>query len=399
MTKLIHPLCPSCGSQNMEAFYQVDQAPVHSVLLHHTREEAMEYPQREIVLGYCQDCGFVSNAAFDPSVHEYDAEYESTQAFSPTFNTFHHNLAKDLVERYNLRGKQLVEIGCGQGEFLKLLCEIGGNNGVGFDPAYIGSPYIQEADYNITFIPDFFSEKYANYNGDFFCCKMTLEHIHQTRQFLTTVRKTIGELADTVVFFQVPNARYVFGDLAFWDIYYEHCSYFTLGSLARLFRGAGFEVMDLWSGYDDQYIMIEARPGDSISSQALPQEESLTTFRQEIERFTQQTPRKVQAWKDFFHTAHQTGRKVVFWGGGSKLVSFLTTLGVSLEQVELAVDVNPRKHNTYLAGSGQKVVSPQTLKEVQPDVVVVMNPIYRDEIQNQLNQMGLHPELITVQDI
>lgn len=399
MTKLIHPLCPSCGSKNLEAFYQVDQVPVHSVLLHHSQEEALSYPKRDIVLGYCQDCGFVSNTAFDPNAHEYEAEYESTQAFSPTFNAFHQNLAKDLVERYNLRGKKVVEIGCGQGEFLQLLCEIGGNNGVGFDPAYIGSPYIQEAAYNITFIPDYYSEKYANFNGDFFCCKMTLEHIHQTRQFLTTVRKAIGERADTVVFFQVPNARYVFGDLAFWDIYYEHCSYFTLGSLARLFRGTGFEVMDLWSGYDDQYIMIEAKPGDSTSPKTLPQEESMAAFRQEIERFTQGAPRVIQAWKDYFRTAQQAGRKVVLWGGGSKCVAFLTTLGVSLEQAELAVDVNPRKNNTYLAGSGQKVVSPQTLIEVQPDVVVVMNPIYRDEIQNQLDQMGLHPELITVQDI
>jgi SAM-dependent methyltransferase len=399
MTKLIHPRCPSCNSPKIEAFYQVGQVPVHSVLLHHTREEAEQYPKRDIVLGYCQDCGFVSNTAFDPNAHEYDAEYESTQAFSPTFNTFHHNLASDLVEKYDLRGKKVVEIGCGQGEFLRLLCEIGGNEGVGFDPAYIGPPYIQEGGYNLTFIPDYYTEKYADFNGDFFCCKMTLEHIHQTHQFISTVRKAIGEHADTVVFFQVPNARYVFGDLAFWDIYYEHCSYFTLGSLARLFRGAGFEVMDLWSGYDDQYIMIEARPGDSTSSQALPQEETLPAFRQEIERFTQEAPRVVQAWKDFFLTTQVAGRKVVLWGGGSKCVSFLTTLGISWEQVEMAVDVNPRKNNTYLAGSGQKVVSPETLKQTQPDVVVVMNPIYRDEIQNQLNQMGLHPELITVQDL
>jgi hypothetical protein len=368
-------------------------------LLHHTREEATNYPKGDIRLGYCQACGFVTNTAFDASVHEYEAEYESTQAFSPTFNTFHRRLAADLIERYDLRGKKVVEIGCGQGEFLRLLCEMGGNNGVGFDPAYVGPPRVQESTYEITFIPDYYSKQYTSFKGDFFCCKMTLEHIHQTRQFMTTLRQAIGLQPDTVVFFQVPNTRYVFGDLAFWDIYYEHCSYFTLGSLARLFRGTGFEVMDLWSGYDDQYIMIEAKPGISPSGQPLSQEDSLSSFSQEIERFTQQAPEKIQTWKSFFSSAKDAGRKVVLWGGGSKCVAFLTTLGIPMDQVEMAVDVNPRKNNTFLAGTGQKVVSPETLKQVQPDVVIVMNPIYRDEIHNQLNQMGLHPDLTTIQDL
>ena len=63
-------------------------------------------------------------------------------------------------------------------------------------------------------------------------------------EFIATIRRSIGERPDTVVFFQIPNARYVLCDVAFWDIYYEHCSYFTPGSLARLFRRSGFEVLD-----------------------------------------------------------------------------------------------------------------------------------------------------------
>ena len=41
----------------------------------------------------------------------------------------------DLIRRYDLRGKEVIEIGCGKGEFLSLLCEVGDNRGVGFDPA------------------------------------------------------------------------------------------------------------------------------------------------------------------------------------------------------------------------------------------------------------------------
>ena len=44
-----------------------------------------------------------------------------------------------------------------------------------------------------------------------------------------------------MVFFELPDTERVLTEAAFWDIYYEHCSYFTPGSLARLFRRTGFE--------------------------------------------------------------------------------------------------------------------------------------------------------------
>jgi hypothetical protein len=60
-----------------------------------------------------------------------------------------------LIERYDLYGKDIIEIGCGQGEFLTLLCELGGNRGVGFDPAYISEHHESEAQDRVTSIKDF----------------------------------------------------------------------------------------------------------------------------------------------------------------------------------------------------------------------------------------------------
>ena len=60
--------------------------------------------------------------------------------------------------------------------------------------------------------------------------------------------------------FELPDVRRVLDEVAFWDVYYEHCSYFSAGSLARLFRATGFEVLDLALDYDDQYLLLEARP-------------------------------------------------------------------------------------------------------------------------------------------
>src|SRR5574342_844330 len=116
--------CPACGESACDVFYELDGAPAHSVLLLETRAAALSYPQGRLALGFCRACGFIWNTAFDPALHEYSARYEAAQAYSATCNAFHGRLAERLVKRYDLHGKDLIEIGCGQGEFLTLLCEL-----------------------------------------------------------------------------------------------------------------------------------------------------------------------------------------------------------------------------------------------------------------------------------
>lgn len=388
-------VCPGCGARGMSVFYELEGIPVHSVILLPTRADALDYPTGDVALGFCRNCGSISNVAFEPGVQEYSPRYESTQSFSPTFNVFAQGLAMSLIDRYDLHGKDIIEIGCGQGEFLTMLCELGGNRGVGFDPAYVGGGSEGEGNDQIRFIKDFYSEAYLDYRSDFVCCKMTLEHIQETADFVSVVRRSLGGQFETIVFFQVPDVTRILRELAFWDIYYEHCSYFSMGSLARLFRRCEFEVIDLWRDYDDQYLMIEARLGRNHPTEPLPREEDPAELARDVASFSDNYREKLEKWQHDLRQMRQSGRRVVIWGASSKGVAFLTTLGVRTE-IAYAVDINPRKHGTYTAGTGQEIVPPSFLREYAPDTVIVMNPIYRKEIWGELNRMGLAPELIMV---
>ncbi len=73
----------------------------------------------------------------------------------------------------------------------------------------------------------------------------------------------------------------------------------------------------------------------------------------------------------------------------------MNTLKVKGE-IGYVVDINPHKQDKYVAGTGQKIVSPDFLKGYKPDFVAVMNPIYREEIRQKLKQMALNPEIISV---
>jgi len=388
-------VCPNCEIKKMSVFHEVKSVPVHSVLNMATREKALNYPTGDILLGFCSNCGFVSNVAFDAGKLEYSTDCEESQGFSPTFNEFSRRLAKYLIEKYDLHHKDILEIGCGKGEFLTLLCDLGENRGVGFDPAYVKGRDASKAAERITFIQDFYSEKYAGYQADFVCCKMTLEHIHPTAEFVSMVRRAIGDRPDTIVFFQVPDMTRILRDCAFEDIYYEHCSYFSAGSLARLFRKCGFDVMHLTTEYDDQYLIIEAKPADTPALPPLPQEDDIEKLKGYIKGFQTKYQNKLLTWQKRLQEIRAKDQRLVLWGSGSKAVSFLTTFQVH-DDIKYVVDINPYRQGTFMAGTGQEIVAPEFLKEYQPDIVVVMNPVYQEEIQQDLNKMGLGSDLLTI---
>lgn len=387
--------CPNCENGHLEPFYEVANIPVHSVLLMSTRERALTYPRRDLRLGFCRACGFIANMIFDATVHEYSTSCEETQGYSATFNAFARGLAKRWVEQYHLRGKSVLEIGCGKGEFLVSLVEEGLARGIGVDPAYVPGRLNTALASKLSFIQDLYSENYAHLEADVICCRHTLEHIAPTRRFMRGIRNTLGERRDTLLLFELPDVSRVLEEGAFWDIYYEHCSYFTMGSLARLFRSVGFDPLELALEYDRQYIVLAAISGRALPAPELEGEDDLARTAEIVERFPQKFAKSRDYWSRTIRGLRGEGKRVVLWGGGSKAVAFLTTLGLT-EEVAFVVDINPHKHGRFIPGTGHSVRSPLSLTESPPDCVVLMNPVYEQEVRGQLAGLGLHPVILCV---
>ncbi|WP_206203038.1 class I SAM-dependent methyltransferase [Thioalkalivibrio sp. XN8] len=375
----------------MEIFLEISGVPTNSCILFDTPQAAKAWPRGDIRLGFCPECGFVSNTAFDPRLTEYSGRYEETQAFSPTFNEFHERLARDIVERHELRDKDIIEIGCGKGEFLNLLCELGQNRGLGYDPGYSESRGKALGSGRFEVIRDFFSESYTDRSADFVCCKMTLEHIPTPNDFLGTATRVTRQ-PDGLVFIQVPESKRILADVAFEDIYYEHCSYFTAGSLSRLFSQLGFAVRNIDITYGDQYLAVEAAPTANEDSAGLAAADDLAELAGLVATFPARFAARIEEWRDKFAGWRADGQKVVLWGSGSKAVAFLAAVPGS-DHVAHAVDINPFRQGCFMPGTGQRILSPEELLGFRPDVVIVMNRVYVPEIQRDLERLGLQPQL------
>jgi len=356
------------------------------------RTEALAYPTGDILLAFCQTCGFIQNIRFDPAQVDYSQETEESQAFSPRFTEFSAELVSDLVRRHNLRGKHVLEVGCGKGDFLTQLVEAGHNTGTGIDPGFLPDRSNSQSADQLDFIRDFYSEQYTHLTGDMVITRHTLEHVPAVRSFVELLRESVSRTPGSTLFIEVPDVRRVLTESAFWDIYYEHCSYFSLGSLARLMHQTGFTVTSVDLGFGDQYILAEGSLG---GSPATPIPDDVASLTSEVTLYARQASEAKRRWKSLLQAAHGRGERTVLWGGSSKAVAFLTTLGIT-EEIEYVVDINPFKQDKFLPGSGQEVIAPEYLTEHRPDHVIVMNPIYEAEIRRDLREMGLSPEVISL---
>jgi hypothetical protein len=338
-------------------------------------------------------CGHVFNATFDERLVDYDEHYEVSQMFSPRFRKFAQNLADRLVEAYDLRGADIVEIGGGKGDFLERLCAGGNSRGVSIDPSYDGPTRGVGVSGRVSSVQDVYGEVHADLPADYIVCRHTLEHIWDAPGFLSTVRRSIGSRT-TPVYFEVPNAAYMLRRKLISDITYQHCSYFTPSSLLQLFADCGFSVQYIIEAFEGQFLSIAAVPTERVREP--PQ---MTTGYGDlpgvVAEFREAFETKTRRWEEVLASIERRGSRAVVWGAGAKAVTFLNALP-RCDAIPYVVDVSPRKAGRYIAGTGQRIVSPEFLRRYVPDVILIVNPIYHAEIREAALSVGVDAEYVLV---
>ena len=379
--------CPACRGQGLAPVVDLGQLPVLANELWETPEEARRAPRGPIRLVVCTACGLVFNADFDPDLVHYSSGYENALHHSATFREYADELARRLIERYDLKDSTIVEVGSGSGHFLALLCELGGNRGIGYDPSH--DPGRRPASDRIEVIPQPFPVG-ETLDADLVTCQHVLEHVTDPRGLLEGLASALDAQRGTVLYLEVPDAGDMFARTRLWEIIYEHYTYFSAPTLDRLLSAAGLAAVDTGTSFGGQYLWAEARQGGAPPARRDDVDgvvASATSFGARVQSH-------LDSWGRQAADLSANGGLAV-WGAGSKGVSFLNLLQ-DVARPRWVVDVNPAKQGRYVPGTGHRVASPADLQEEPPSHVLLMNGLYRDEVKHTLNGLGLQPTVVVL---
>jgi SAM-dependent methyltransferase len=370
--------CAVCGSGRIEPLIARNNTPVLQNAVYPDAAAARAADRGDLNFRRCEACGFVWNAAFSSAKLTYDPTYENSQAFSPAFRA--HLEGRAAAAHALIQGRNaatIVEVGCGQGDFLTYLAKAA-PAGVaislfGFDPAWRGEdgagPTGARA-YRRLFDQE---ERLNGAPPDLIVSRHVIEHIPDPMAFLAILRHCAGP--ETRLAIETPDIDWIRRTGAFHDFFYEHCSLFSLASLDHALIRSGFLPTRLQRVFDGQYLWVEAIP---VGLDTPP---SASAYQ--------------RRWTGVVADAAAKG-PILVWGAGAKGANFVQMIDAEASHIAAVVDVNPAKQGRHLGGSGHQVVSPEVAGALNPATVLVMNPAYEAEIGDYVRRHGWRAELIVV---
>ena len=125
------------------------------------------------------------------------------------------------------------------------------------------------------------------------------------------------------------------------------------------------DLKSLLSFGDTPPSMIEVNPASVTVNDSRLKEDLVVEVLEAVDSFSKAIHIDTDRWKSYFDGGVPAGKKTLLWGGGSKAVAHLTTMGIS-EQVQYVVDVNPHRQETFLAGYEREIVISLNETELSP---------------------------------
>jgi len=356
--------CPLCHHSDLTLLYMAERLPLFQNVVFSNQEDARRIKRVEVSLKKCQYCQFVFNDAFDESLMDYNSDYQNEQGHSRQFDLHLDAVVANLLER-GYRNKRIVEIGCGKGTFINKLRQAGFTNIRGYDPAFEGN--------DPDIVCDYFTGQSADESADLIILRHVLEHIARPFDFLKTI--VHANHSHGTIYIEVPDFQWIVREKAFWDIYNEHCNYFTPQVLSSMFASSDFHL-----SFEEQYLSFF---GDLNSFQPPDMQKTKETL-----HFPEQSIQDhINHWKALLENHRH--RLIVVWGAASKGVIFANLLDPHAEIIKYLVDINPKKQGKYIGGSGHEIISPTQLKKFSESqlTIIVANKIYLDEIKKEVEKL------------
>lgn len=389
--------CPVCAGGVLSSFVKRKEVPVHQNQVMRSEREAIEVRRGEIDLLFCHGCGFIFNQKFDASLLSYGSTYDNSQIHSSCYKEYLDELSNFLVYELGIQNRRLIEVGCGNGYFLRKLIsrEGAGNIGFGFDPSYQGPDSVFDG--RLRFFRSFFNEDAAKLEADVVICRHVIEHVQDPVGLLSLIRTALNPSSQSIIFMETPCVEWILRTGAFWDFFYEHCSYFSASSLTAAAQIAGFRFNDIYRSFGDQYLVATGNLATDRSSEFVRIDDQEPSLKLASEYSVNEQCLLTSYSNKIRRIADNGG--VAFWGAAAKGVTLANLIDPHRSMIDCLVDLNPNKQGCFAPGSGHPIVNPSELPHLGVKSAVVVNQNYFAENLEFVQTANLDVELFVLETL
>ncbi len=363
--------CAGCDNNNFLTILELGEVPLAGVFP--TEEELSLESKYPLNLLFCKNCGLVQTDSFiEPQILFEDYRYLSSVGLSNHFK----ELAHILNDRYDVKGLNILEIGCNDGVLLKPLSELGANV-EGVDPA---KNIVKLALDKGLFVHDgYFND--VNFGGREFKNKYDMVLSNNTFAHITDIQSVVRGIKHVLK----PDGDFIF-EVHYldnlikgkqWDnIYHEHIYYHSITALSNLFTKydmtlIDFEEIPIHSGSirvtvtNSKLINTPQKVLDRINkeSKTIANIEYLKNYGNDVKNHINTFNNTIKEL--------QENHTIAGYGASGRANMFCNLTNLDSNAVQFIVDESPERCGRYIANTDIPIVDVETLKNSDVDLLII----------------------------
>ncbi|OGT38006.1 MAG: hypothetical protein A3F11_03280 [Gammaproteobacteria bacterium RIFCSPHIGHO2_12_FULL_37_14] len=359
--------CNLCLSENSKILIDFGRFPIAHQYMKTKLEHRESYP---FELVHCEDCHHVFIAQpISPNILYKNYVTVSSWKFHP-----HVPRLIELIQSCHVnKNAKILEIGCNDGVFLKVLKDLGYSNLTGIEPTEDACLLAKQKGINI--IQDFFNEQsageYVNQYGkcDLIILRQVLEHIPNLTGFRNALRKVISP--GSIIIIEVPDFQSNLNtyDYSLWE---EHVNYFSKETLNYFLHSIGVEEIHferfLFSGVG-QIVIGQCVNNNNASLKNVARYKN-DILKQKILNYANFLSEFKANINDFLAKLVAQGKKISLYGAGNRTATLVNFTGIE-KYIEFVVDDQVEKQHLFMPGSCLEVFSSDFLQKHNIDVCLM----------------------------
>jgi len=333
---------------------------------------AQNFPTKETLhldsgedLEVCQ-CNWCNLIQLKCTPVSYYREVIRSAAFSTEMGLFREEQFEDFVKSYNLTNKDIIEIGCGRGEYMSLMDRCNVNvYGIEYSPASVSSCCEDKLHVNRCYIEDEKQDLGFNKQFDAFFILNFLEHLPNINEVLRGISNNLKE--DAVGLVEVPNFDMILRNKLFSEFISDHLYYFTTDTLRMTLERNGFEIIECKEIWYDYIIsaVVRKRKKTQISHFKTHQQMITKEIKGYISRYG--------------------SKKVAIYGAGHQALAIISLTNIK-NDIKYIIDDATFKQDKYTPATHIPIVSKEKLLSDPVEAVLVMAASYSDEVAKKLRK-------------